>query len=83
LGSHGSKYEEYAPLNTLKRYTSLVGLLWTKDRPVAETYLTIHNIQKIQISMAPVGFEPTISVSECPQTYALERAAIGIGLIIC
>ena len=32
--------------------------------------------------MAPVGYEPTISVSECPQTYALDRAAIRIGLII-
>jgi len=26
-----------------------------------------------------VGFEPTISAGERPQTYALDRAAIGIG----
>jgi len=29
--------------------------------------------------MSPVGFEPTISVGERPQTYALERAASGTG----
>ena len=29
--------------------------------------------------MPPVGFEPTISASERPQTYALDRAATGIG----
>ena len=28
---------------------------------------------------APVGFEPTISASEGPQIYALDRAAIGTG----
>jgi len=27
-----------------------------------------------------VGFEPTISAGERPQTYALDRAATGIGL---
>ena len=29
--------------------------------------------------MPPVGFEPTISVSERPQTDALDRAATGTG----
>jgi len=29
--------------------------------------------------MLPVGFEPTISARERPQTYALERAATGTG----
>jgi hypothetical protein len=29
--------------------------------------------------MPPVGFEPTIPVSERPQTHALERVATGIG----
>ena len=32
--------------------------------------------------MAPVGFEPTISAGDRPQTYALDRAATGIGLNI-
>ena len=29
--------------------------------------------------MLPVGFEPTISAGERPKTYALDRAATGIG----
>ena len=29
--------------------------------------------------MAPVGFEPTISAGERPQTYAFDRAATGTG----
>ena len=29
--------------------------------------------------MPPVGFEPTISEGERPQTYALDRAATGTG----
>jgi len=29
--------------------------------------------------MPPAGFEPTISAGERPQTYALDRAATGIG----
>ena len=30
--------------------------------------------------MPPVGFKPTISAGERPQTYALDRAAIGTGI---
>jgi len=29
--------------------------------------------------MPPVGFEPTFSAGDRPQTYALERAATGTG----
>ena len=29
--------------------------------------------------MPPVGFEPTVSAGERPQTYALDRAATGTG----
>ena len=32
-----------------------------------------------QTSMPQVGFEPTISAGERPQTYALDRAATGTG----
>ena len=31
--------------------------------------------------MLPVGFEPTISEGEGPQTYTLHRAATGTGLV--
>ena len=30
--------------------------------------------------MPPVGFEPTVSAGEQPQTYALDRAATGTGI---
>jgi len=32
--------------------------------------------------MPPVGFEPTISAGERPQTYALDRATTGTGRIV-
>jgi hypothetical protein len=41
-------------------------------------YLTTHNDHKRQTSMLPVGFEPTISADERPQT-AADRAAIRTG----
>jgi len=31
--------------------------------------------------MPPLGFKPTISAGEWPQTYALDRAATGIGIV--
>jgi hypothetical protein len=42
-------------------------------------YLTTHNTHNRKTSMLPVGSEPTISASELPQTYALDRAATGTG----
>ena len=45
-----------------------------------DLYLTTHNTHNRQTSMPPVGFEPTISAGERPQTYALDRAATGTGL---
>jgi hypothetical protein len=45
-----------------------------------DPYLTTHNTHNRQTSMPPVGFETTISASERPQTYALERAATGTGM---
>ena len=44
-------------------------------------YLTTHNTHNRQTSMPPVGFEPTISADERPQTYALDRAVTGTGYI--
>jgi hypothetical protein len=46
------------------------------DKLVAETflYLTTHKNHYRQTSLLPVGFEPTISAGEQPQTYALDRA---------
>ena len=51
---------------------------WSARR--RDLYLTTHNTHNIQTSMPPAGFEPTISAGERPQTYTLDRAAIGTGL---
>ena len=56
-----------------------VGLLWTSDHPVAETSTWQHSTHNRQTSMPPAEFEPAISASEWPQTYALDRAVAGIG----
>ena len=48
---------------------------WSARR--RDLYLITHNTHNRQTSMPPVGFEPTISAGERPQTYALNRAATG------
>ena len=53
---------------------------WSARR--RDLYLTTHNTHNRQTSMPPVGFEPTISAGERPQTYALDRAATGAGLVL-
>jgi len=45
-----------------------------------DPYLTSHITHNSQTSMPPVGFEPTISADERPQTYALDSAASGQAL---
>ena len=55
-----------------------VGLLWTSDQPVAETSTWQHTtLTTDKHSMPPVGFKPTVSAGERPQTYALQRAVTG------
>ena len=50
---------------------------WSARR--RDLHLTKHNTHNRQASVPPVGFEPTISAGERPQTYALDRAATGTG----
>ena len=50
---------------------------WSARR--RDLYLTTHNTHNRQTCMPPVGFEPTISAGERPQTYALDRADTGTG----
>jgi hypothetical protein len=46
-----------------------------------DLYLTTQTLYKRQTSKPPVvGFEPIIPASARPQTYAVDRAASGIGL---
>jgi hypothetical protein len=52
---------------------------WSARR--RDLYLTTHNTHKRQTSMPPAGFETTIPGSERPQTHAVNRAAIGIGIL--
>jgi len=44
-----------------------------------DLYLTTNNTHNRQRSMPPEGFEPANPASERQQTYALDRAATGIG----
>ena len=48
---------------------------WSARR--RDLYLTTLNTHNRQTSLPPAGFEPTVSASERPQTYALDRAATG------
>jgi hypothetical protein len=59
-----------------------VRLLWTSDQPVAETstYTGKHNIETQQTSVPRERFEPATPATRRPQTYALDRVAIGIGI---
>jgi len=50
---------------------------WSARR--RDLYLTTHNTLNRQTSMPPVGFKPTISAGERPQTYALDGAVTGTG----
>jgi hypothetical protein len=52
---------------------------WSARR--RDFYLTAHNTHNRETSMTLVGFEPTISAGERPQTSALDRAATGTGIL--
>jgi hypothetical protein len=54
-----------------------VGLLWTGDRPDAET---THNTHKRYISMPPAVIKPAFPRRKGPQTQTLDRAATMSGL---
>jgi len=43
-------------------------------------YLTTYNTDFRQTSVAPAGFEPTLSASELTQTQFLDRTATGISV---
>ena len=51
---------------------------WSARR--RDLYLITQNIHNRQTSMLPLGFEPTISAGERPQTYSLDCAATGTGI---
>jgi hypothetical protein len=45
--------------------------------------LYLHNTHKSQTSIYRMGFEPTTPASEWSHIYALNRAATGIGYVLC
>ena len=75
---HGLLNLEVSRSHTTKhhsRWDSSGRVISSTQRPVPDN--TQHPNR--QISMPPVGFEPTISAGERPQTYALDREATGTG----
>jgi hypothetical protein len=71
--------------HTVRGFTTTLGRTPLDEGPARrrDLYLTTHNIHKRQISMPSAEFEPTILVSERPQTHALDRAATAIGRQYC
>ena len=61
-----------------------VRLLWTSDQPVAETSTSQHTTLTTDRHPCPRwDSNPQLSAGERPQTYALDRAATGIGSVHC
>jgi hypothetical protein len=69
----------YFHLITLRHTSQLVGSCGRGIGPSQRPLPDNTKAHKRQTCMPPVGFEPTIPASARPQTYALDRAATGIG----
>jgi hypothetical protein len=76
-----TKVENTGIDHTLRRTTVGMTTLdeWSARR--RDLFLTTQNTHDRETSMPPVGFGHTVSAGERPQTYALDRAATGTGLI--
>ena len=53
---------------------------WSAHR--RDLYLITQNTNNRRTYMPPVGFEPTVSAGEWPQTHALDRTATGTGHLV-
>jgi hypothetical protein len=63
-------------------YRHTVGLLWTSDQARRrDLYLHRATQHDRQTSIPRTGFEPETPAAKRPQTYALDRAVIGIGFV--
>jgi hypothetical protein len=58
------------------RYDSSGRMISSSQRPLP---INTQHSQQTNFHAPPVGFEPTISAGERPQTYALDRATTGTG----
>ena len=70
-----TRFLDHTQRRTTVRRTLLDG--WSARS--RDLYLTTHSTLNRHTSMPPVGFEPTISAGEQPQTHALDRAATETG----
>ena len=59
-----------------------VGLLWTSDRPVADTLPTTHNPHMIQTSMLWRDLNPKSQKKERPRIHALDRGPTGTSILL-
>jgi len=74
----GLLIHEVSRLHTMtqhSQYDSYGRVMGSSQKPLPDN---THHSQQTDFH-APVGFEPTISAGERPQTYALDRAATGTG----
>ena len=77
MASSFTSFLDHTRRRTTVGRTPLDELISSSQRPLPD-----NTQQSQQTSMAPVGFEPTISAGERPRTYALKRAATGTGIDI-
>ena len=90
LSVFGAKLPQWARASSFTRFLDHTQQRTTVGRtPLDEwsarrrdLYLATYNIHNGQTSMPTVRFEPTIAASERPQTYALDRAATGTGVLV-
>ena len=80
-GAQAVSLSRFVDHTQLGKHTHAVELLWIRDQPVAEaaTYTTHKKQKRRTTSMPSAGFEPGIPAVDPLQTYALDRAATGIG----
>ena len=72
--AQGRKVPKYGPAYDTPQSIEL----WSARH--RDLYLTTHNTHKRQTSMPPVGFKPTISAGERPQTFILDCTATGTSI---
>ena len=80
VGPLGPRPPYCGGLEIAHRSLQPVGLLWTRDRPVAENSTQQRTAFPTDgHPYPPMGPEPAIPAIKRPQTYVSERAATGIG----
>jgi hypothetical protein len=79
VAQSGSEPPRYWAFSITRDVPESAGLLCGSDQLVAGTSTWHHTTHNRQTSTPPAEFEPTISVDEQTQTYALDRGVSGRG----